>query len=74
MHKYRVGDQIIIKGATEVPVLEIKELISPLGEIPLYKCGLPGKQYPINILTTLGENQLQLAQEDNTMTRDKIGG
>ncbi|MBD2527659.1 hypothetical protein [Nostoc sp. FACHB-133] len=63
MHKYNVGEKVIIRGAQEVPILEIKELIAPLDNRPLYKCGLPGWQFPINILTTLAEDQLEPAQE-----------
>ena len=72
MHRYQVSDQVIIKGAVEVPVLEIKELIPSLDESPLYKCGLPGRQYPINILVTLAENQLQPLDKNKTLPEQDI--
>ncbi|MBW4425315.1 MAG: hypothetical protein KME50_12915 [Nostoc desertorum CM1-VF14] len=71
MHKYHVGDRVTFVGSTEIPVLEIKELLFSGGHL-LYKCGLPGKQHPINILTTFREEQLQLAEKEKPATKREL--
>jgi hypothetical protein len=62
MHKYQIGDQILISGVdpaiAAVVGLEIVELLPPTTAEPRYQCRTPPGKLPIQISVILSESQI----------------